>query len=116
MAKLRSNVNFGNSPGRPPAPLKSRYVVNGLRLLVEDVERPVEIVDEEAAAARLVAQVVDARQLRARVVVRVVRGDRQRGVVLRAPAPAAASAARRRVAAARASDERADRDAEPSSR
>ena len=38
-----------------------------LRLLVEDVERSVEIVDEEAASARFVPQVVDAGELRARV-------------------------------------------------
>ena len=35
-----------------------------LGLLVEDVERPVQVVDEEAPAARLVAQEVDAGQLR----------------------------------------------------
>ena len=38
-----------------------------LRLLVEDVERTVEVVDEEAPAAGLVAHEVDARELRARV-------------------------------------------------
>ena len=80
----------------------------GLRLLVEDVERPVEIVDEEAAAARLVAQEVDARELRARVVVRVVGGDRQRGIVLqlqRQPRRRAAAAAKGRTTA-RASKQR----------
>jgi hypothetical protein len=48
---------------------------DGPRLLVEDVKRPVEVIDEEAAAARLVPQVVDTGELGARVVVRIVRGD-----------------------------------------
>ena len=50
-------------------------------LLVEDVERPVQVVDEEAAAARLVAQEVDAGQLAARVLAVEVTRDRQLRVV-----------------------------------
>ena len=82
VAKFRSKVNFGNSPGRPAGAVEVEVLRERLRLLVENVERPVEVVHEEPAAARLVAQVVDPRELRARVVVGVVRRDRQRGVVL----------------------------------
>ncbi len=53
-----------------------------LCLLVEDVQWTVEVVDEEAAAARFLPQVIDSGQLRARVCVRVVGRDRQRGIVL----------------------------------
>src|SRR5207253_1379718 len=50
-------------------------------LLVEDVERSVQIVDEEAAAARLVAEEVHARQLAARVLAAGLTGDRHLDVV-----------------------------------
>ncbi len=52
------------------------------RLLVEDVERPVEVVDEETPSARFIPQVVDSSQLRPRVRVGVVGRDRQRRIVL----------------------------------
>ena len=81
MARLRSNVNFGNRPGRPPAPLKSRYVVNALRLLVEDVERSIEVVHEESPAARLVAQEVHPGELRHRVLSVWLGGDRHLRVI-----------------------------------
>ena len=55
--------------------------MNCLRLLVEDVERPVEVVHEEAAAARLVAQEIHARQLAARVLAAGIAGDRHLDVV-----------------------------------
>ena len=53
-----------------------------LRLLVEDVERAVEVVDEEAPAARLVAKEVDPGQLPSRVLAVQLAGDRQLRVVL----------------------------------
>ena len=81
VAKLRSKVNFWNRPGRPARPLKSRYVVNCLALLVENVERAVEIVHEESTAARLVAQEIHARQLGARVLAAGSASDRHLDVI-----------------------------------
>ena len=52
-----------------------------LRLLLQDVQRSVEVVHEEATTARFVAQEVDARQLRSRVVAGVVRRDRHLDVI-----------------------------------
>ena len=52
------------------------------RLLVEDVETPVEVVDEKAASTRLISKVVHSGELRTRVGVRVVRGNRKRGIIL----------------------------------
>ena len=63
-------------------PVEVEILRERLRLLVEDVQRSVEIVHEEAAATRFVPQVVDAGELCACVLVGVVRRDRQRGVVL----------------------------------
>ena len=56
--------------------------MNALRLLVEDVERAVEVVDEEPPAARLVAQEVDPGELSARVLAVELAGDRHLHVVL----------------------------------
>ncbi len=52
-----------------------------LRLLVDDVERAVEVVHEESAAARLVPQEVDPGQLSPRVLPIELAGDRHRRVV-----------------------------------
>ena len=82
VAKFRAYVNFGNRPGRAAETIEVEILRERFRLLVEDVERSVEIVDEETAAARFIPQVVDAGELCACVLVRVVRRDRQRGVVL----------------------------------
>ena len=67
VAKLRAKVNFGNRPGRAGEPVEVEILRERLRLLVEDVQRPVEIVDEEAPAAGFVAQIVDPGELRPRV-------------------------------------------------
>jgi hypothetical protein len=50
----------------------------GLRLLVDDVERTVEVVDEESPASRLVAQEVDPGQLSSGVLPVKLAGDGQR--------------------------------------
>ena len=63
VARLRSNVNFLKRPGRLAEAVEIQIRRELFRLLVEDVERPVEIVDEESTAARLVAQEVHAREL-----------------------------------------------------
>ena len=68
---------------RPPAePVEVQVDRELLRLLVEDVERAVEIVDEEAPAARLFAHEVDSGQLPHRVLAVELTGDRQLRVVL----------------------------------
>ena len=67
--------------GAPVGAVEIEISRERLGLLVEDVERPVQVVDEEAAAARLVAQEVDAGQLAARVLAVEVTGDRQLRVV-----------------------------------
>ena len=81
VAKLRRNVSLAKRPGRPSRAVEIEIRRERLRLLVEDVERPVQVVDEEAAAARLVAQEVDAGQLAARVLAIEVTRDRQLRVV-----------------------------------
>ena len=55
--------------------------MNALRLLVEDVERPVEVVHEESPAARLVAQEVHPGELPPRVLPIELAGDRHLRVV-----------------------------------
>ena len=82
VAKLRAYVNFGKQARPAGETVEVEILRERFRLLVEDVQRPVEVVDEEAAAARFVPQVIDSSQLRARVRVRVVGRDRQRGIVL----------------------------------
>ena len=82
VAKLRSKVNFGNRPGRAAEPVEIEVDGELLRLLVEDVERAVEIVDEEAPAAGLLAHEVDPGQLPSRVLPVQLARDRQLRVVL----------------------------------
>src|SRR4026208_1294770 len=52
-----------------------------LGLLIEDVERTVEIVDKESASTRLVAEKIHTRQFSSRAGVGVVRRDRHLDVV-----------------------------------
>ena len=66
-------------PAGEPVEIQIRREAPGL--LVEDVKRPVEVVDEEPAAARLVAHEVDPRKLSSRVVALGVRRDRHLDVV-----------------------------------
>jgi hypothetical protein len=80
-----AKLSLNEALKEPRAPFGAVEIEIGcelLRLLVEDVEPAVEIVDEEAASAGLVPHVILARELRARVGVGGVRGHRQRGVVL----------------------------------
>jgi hypothetical protein len=69
-------------PGAPFCAVEVQIGGELFRLLVEDVEPSVEVVDEEAASAGFVSEVIHTRELCARVGVRVVGGDRQGGVVL----------------------------------
>ena len=69
-------------PGAAVEAIEVEILGERFRLLVEDVERSVQVVDEETAAARFVPQVVDSGELCPCVLVRVVRRDRQRGIVL----------------------------------
>ena len=59
VAKLRSKVKRLEQARPSGESVEIEIGRELLRLLVEDVERPVEIVDEEAPAARLVAQEID---------------------------------------------------------
>src|SRR4029453_18627370 len=67
--------------GTSPDPVEVQVDSELLRLLVEDVERTVEVVHEEAPAARLVAQEVDPGQQPSRVLAIQLTSDRHLRVV-----------------------------------
>ena len=56
-------MNFGNNPALIARPVEVQVGRELFRLLVENVERTGQVVDEEALTARFVAQDAAARQL-----------------------------------------------------
>ena len=66
---------FREQAGPPAGAVEVEVRREGLRVFVEDVERTVEIVDEESPAARLVPQEVHPRQLSPGVLPGELAGD-----------------------------------------